>query len=65
VAGQRLPQPLLPDDNHPLKCKTGGPLSRTARILFLNRGLQRVDVGSLQTLRPTHDFELNGLAVVQ
>jgi hypothetical protein len=33
--------------------------------LVLNRGLQRLDVGSLQTLRATHDFELNGLAVVQ
>src|SRR5579859_2750852 len=32
---------------------------------FPNRGLQRVDVGSLQALRATHDFELNGLAVVQ
>src|SRR5215813_8298360 len=33
--------------------------------LVPNRVLQRLDVRSLQTLRATHDFELNGLAVVQ
>src|SRR5262249_53322355 len=30
-----------------------------------NRGLERLDVGSLEALGAAHDFELNGLTVVQ
>jgi len=57
-------QPLLLYDNHPKK-QNGRPAFANRPNLVLNRGLQRVDVGSLQALRATHDFKLNGLAVVQ
>ena len=57
-------QPLSPSDNHPQK-QNGRPAFANRPNLVLNRGLQRVDVGSLQALGATHDFKLNGLAVVQ
>src|SRR5579871_1840391 len=48
-----------------LKKQNGRSAFANRPISVLNRGLQRVDVGSLQTLRATHNFEFNSLAVVQ
>src|SRR5215475_2209629 len=48
-----------------LKAKRAARLREPPESCVPNRGLERLDVGSLQTLGATHDFELNGLAVVQ
>jgi hypothetical protein len=45
--------------------QNGRPACANRPNLYPNRGLQRLDVGSLQALGATHDFKLNGLAVVQ
>src|SRR5215467_12314439 len=67
AAGQRLPpgRGWLPSTATGPQKQNGRPALADRPNLIPNRVLQRLDVRSLQTLRATYDFELNGLAVVQ